>query len=199
MTTEIKEFRFEVSALGRGVQGLMNLLETWLTPLLDLAMRLWIARIFFKSGLTKLRDWDSTLFLFEYEYQVPILPHEVAAFFGTAIEIVGPVLLVLGFAARLGALPMLAMALIIQFVLGSVNPAYDNIEHFYWMFVLTMIVARGPGRLSLDHYLARRVGREDGWLAPPRSPVWRLVARLRSHGVVPNGIGRNIQTRGYEK
>ena len=199
MTTETKEFRVAVSALAQRVQGLMKLLETWLTPLLDLTMRLWIARIFFNSGLTKVRDWDSTLFLFEYEYQVPILPHEVAAFFGTAIEIVGPVLLVLGLAARLGALPMLAMALVIQFALGSVNPAYANIEHFYWMFVLAMIVARGPGRLSLDHYLVRRFVRDDGWLAPWWPESRRLVAGLRSRSVIPYRIRRSIQARGYQK
>ena len=104
----------------------------------------------------------------------------------------------LGLAARLGALPMLAIALVIQFALGSVNLAYANIEHFYWMFVLAMIVDRGPGRLSLDHYLVRRVVREDGWLAP-WWPGSRLVAGPRSRSVISNGVGRNVQTRGYKK
>ena len=70
--------------------------------------------------------------------------------------------LVVGLASRLAAIPMLAMALVIQFALGSVNPAFDNVEHFYWMFVLAMIVTRGPGRISLDHYLARRFARRAG-------------------------------------
>ena len=156
MTIEALEKRIESVGLVEGVRGVTAALQTWAAPLLDLAMRLWIARIFFNSGLTKPRDWESTLFLFEYEYQVPILPNGLAAFLATATEIAAPVFLVIGLASRLAALPMLAMALVIQFALGAVNPAFDNVEHFYWMFVLAMIVARGPGRISLDHYIARR-------------------------------------------
>lgn len=159
MTIETWERRIESYGLADRVRGLTEALQTWAAPLLDLAMRLWIARIFFNSGLTKLRDWESTLFLFEYEYQVPILPNGLAAFLATATEIAAPVLLVIGLASRLAAFPMLAMALVIQFALGSVNPAFDNVEHFYWMFVLAMIVARGPGRIPLDHYIARRFAR----------------------------------------
>ena len=159
MTIETWERRVESYALADRVRGVTGALQTWAAPLLDLAMRLWIARIFFNSGLTKLRDWESTLFLFEYEYQVPILPNGLAALLATATEIAAPVFLAIGLASRLAAFPMLAMAMVIQFALGSVNPAFDNVEHFYWMFVLGMIVARGPGRISLDHYIARRFAR----------------------------------------
>jgi putative oxidoreductase len=75
----------------------------------------------------------------------------------TAIELVCPILLVLGLAARLAALPMLVMALVIQFVVGAADPAFHLTEHYYWMFLLAVIVTKGPGRLSLDHLLARRL------------------------------------------
>ena len=162
MTIETWEQRIVSYGIVDPARGVTEALQTWAAPLLDLAMRLWIARIFFNSGLTKLRDWEATLFLFEYEYQVPVLPHGLAASFATATEIAAPVFLVVGLASRLAAIPMLAMALVIQFALGSVNPAFDNVEHFYWMFVLAMIVTRGPGRISLDHYLARRFARRAG-------------------------------------
>ena len=58
-----------------------------LEPVALLAARCYVAWAFFASGLTKLRDWDSTLMLFEYEYQVPLLPFELAAYLGTAAEI----------------------------------------------------------------------------------------------------------------
>ena len=64
-----------------------------LSPLVDLLFRLWIANIFWKAGMTKLANWDSTLYLFEYEYAVPFLPTELAAFLGTGVEITMPVLL----------------------------------------------------------------------------------------------------------
>ena len=54
-------------------------LETYAGPVWDLAARLWIARVFFLSGLVKIRDWDATIDLFQEEYKVPILPPEVAA------------------------------------------------------------------------------------------------------------------------
>ena len=72
-------------------------LETYLAPLLDFAVRFWLARVFFLSGLTKIQSWDSTLSLFENEYAVPFLPPELAAYMGTFTELFFPVLI----AARL--------------------------------------------------------------------------------------------------
>ena len=42
---------------------------------LDPGIRLYISKVFFLSGLTKIRDWDTTLTLFQDEYHVPVLPH----------------------------------------------------------------------------------------------------------------------------
>ena len=67
-----------------------------LRPLAALLARLYVAQVFFLSGLTKLRDWETTLFLFTEEYKVPVLPPAVAAVMGTGGELVLPVLLVLG-------------------------------------------------------------------------------------------------------
>ena len=64
-----------------------------LIPLLLLFTRLWVAWVFFKSGMVKYNSWDSTLYLFEYEYQVPLLPWQIAAYMGTAAELILPVFL----------------------------------------------------------------------------------------------------------
>jgi putative oxidoreductase len=137
-------------------------LEIWAAPLLQLAMRLWMARVFFNSGLTKIADWDTTILLFQEEYRVPLLPAPVAALLGTTFELGMPVLLVAGLMTRLAALPLIGMTLVIQFVLGAADPAYDNTEHFYWLFLLAAIVIRGPGPISLDHLLFRWVRRLRG-------------------------------------
>jgi putative oxidoreductase len=134
------------------------LVGAFAVPLLLLAMRLWIARVFFLSGLTKIPDWDATLFLFQTDYALPILPPQVAALIGTSCELSMPVLLTIGLFTRLAALPLLGMAMVIQFVLGSHDPAFDSVEHFYWMFLLVSIAVFGPGTLSLDHWIARRLG-----------------------------------------
>ncbi|KAA0595875.1 DoxX family protein [Azospirillum lipoferum] len=134
-------------------------LNAWGAPLLQLALRLWIARVFFNSGLTKIQDWDTTVLLFQEEYKVPLLPPDLAALLGTAFELGMPILLVAGLMTRVAALPLLGMSLVIQFVLGAANPAYNSIEHFYWMFLLLAILVHGPGRLSLDHMIRNRITR----------------------------------------
>ena len=138
---------------------LTDTLTSYATPVLDLGLRIWMAHVFFTSGLQKISDWGSTVFLFDFEYQVPILPPEVAAFLATSFELVMPVLLVVGLMTRLAAVPLLGMALVIQFVLGAANPAYDHLAHYYWMILLVTIVLRGPGMLSLDHLIAKRLDR----------------------------------------
>jgi putative oxidoreductase len=130
--------------------SMIGFAERVAAPVVDLAIRILIGMVFFRSGLQKLEDWDSTVFLFQEEYKVPILPPEVAAGLGTFNELTMPILLIVGLAARLATLPLIGMTLVIQFVLGASNPAYDSVEHFYWLALLAVILVRGPGALSLD-------------------------------------------------
>lgn len=143
------------------ISGLIGFAERWLAPLLFLAIRLWMASIFFRSGLLKIQDLDGAMFLFTAVHPVPFLPPWLAAYLATAVELVCSTLLALGLAARLAALPMLVMALVIQFAVGANDPAFYQTEHYYWMFLLALIVTKGPGRLSLDHLLARRLDSSD--------------------------------------
>jgi len=126
-------------------------------PVADLLARLWIGLVFFRSGLQKIADWESTLFLFQYEYALPILPYTAAAYASTFFELVMPVLLFAGLFARLAALPLLGMAMTIQFYMGAQNAAYNSFEHYAWMVLLLMIITRGPGPLSADHALKRLI------------------------------------------
>jgi putative oxidoreductase len=116
-----------------------------------------MAQVFFMSGLTKIASWENTVFLFEFEYQVPVLPLSLAAGFATTFELATPVLPVVGFMTRLAALPLLAMALVIQFALGAANLAFDNIAYYYWMTLLIVIAVRGPAPLSLDRFAWPRI------------------------------------------
>jgi putative oxidoreductase len=90
-------------------------------------------------------------------HPIPFLAPWLAVYLVTTIELVCPALLALGLAARLAALPMLAMAMVIQFVVGSADPAFYMTEHYYGMFLLAAIITKGPERLSPDHLLARRL------------------------------------------
>lgn len=132
-------------------QKITSLFEISLMPLLILLMRFWMAKIFWYAGLTKISDWKSTIFLFEYEYKVPFLPTEVAATLATSAELACPILLLFGFATRFATIPLLAMTAVIQFT-------YDNaMEHNYWAMLLAAILFYGPGKISLDHFIKKKL------------------------------------------
>jgi uncharacterized membrane protein YphA (DoxX/SURF4 family) len=101
------------------ISALMRFAEGWLAPILFLGIRLWMANIFFRSGLLKIQDLDGATFLFSEVHPVPFLPPWLAAYLATTFELGCSALLALGLAARLAALPMLAMALVIQFLVGA--------------------------------------------------------------------------------
>ena len=128
-----------------------------LTPVVDLALRLAIAEVFFKSGLTKIQSWDTTLTLFEYEYAVPLLPPELAAWLGTAAELTLPMLLALGLLGRLSALGLFLFNILAVVSYPDVSD-YGRQFHILWGLILAVIVTRGPGRISLDHLLCRWLG-----------------------------------------
>jgi putative oxidoreductase len=117
---------------------------------LKLLLRLGVAGVFFKSGLTKIASWEFTVLLFRDEYKVPVLPPEVAAALATTAELTCPVLLVLGLATRLTTLPLLGMTAIIQiFVFPE-----SWVDHLMWTAMLLVLLTRGPGAISLDRFLA---------------------------------------------
>lgn len=125
-------------------------IPAWLIPLMQ---RLAIAAIFFLSGRTKVEGLftvtDSTFFLFETEYQLPLMAPVPAAYLATASEHLFPMLLVVGLVTRLSALALLVMTLVIQmFVYPDAWPT-----HLAWAAILLPLVVRGGGALSLDRLL----------------------------------------------
>jgi putative oxidoreductase len=131
---------------------------TWLSPIADLALRLWVAQSFFKAGLTKIQNFDSTIFLFTHEYHVPLLSPEIAAYMGTATELSMPVLLVLGLMTRMGA----GVLFVFNFIAVASYPdisIFKAIDHQAWALMLLVTVLHGPGRLSLDYFIRRQYHR----------------------------------------
>lgn len=122
----------------------------WLQSVALLAARLWIAKVFFMSGLTKIKSWDNTIMLFEYEYGVPVLSPEIAAYMATAGELALPVLLVLGLFTPFAALGLFVMSLVIELF---VYPG--TTEHYYWLLLLGVLITHGSGRFGADHWIVR--------------------------------------------
>ena len=130
-----------------------------LSNVFDLGIRLYVSRVFFLSGLTKIRDWETTVTLFREEYHVPLLPPELAAFMGTAGELVLPVFLTLGLATRFAALGLTfvnIMAVVSYWhFLMSAAPALA--QHVYWGTLILVVQLHGPGRISLDAIVWKKI------------------------------------------
>lgn len=124
-----------------------------------LALRLFPAAVFFTSGRTKVDGLfhirDSTWFLFQMDYALPLIPPQVAAVMATTAEHLLPVLLVLGLLTRFAALGLLGMTLVIQ---TFVYPEAWQL-HGTWAACFLALILRGPGRLSLDRWLGLDGGR----------------------------------------
>jgi putative oxidoreductase len=120
--------------------------------LLALPLRAAAAVIFWNSAMAKLANWDTTIALFTDEYQLPLLPPELAAYMAATIELTTPVLLVLGLLTRATALVLLGMTTVIEVLVYP--QAWPT--HIQWAAMLLILLCRGPGELSIDHLVRRR-------------------------------------------
>jgi len=131
-----------------------------LQPLLLLGFRLYVARVFFMSGLTKTRDWSITVALFTDEYHVPVLSPAVAAALGTATELSMPVLLALGLGSRFAA-GVLFIFNIVAVVSYQALPDAAVKDHILWGTMLLVLTICGPGKIAVDRWLERRFARRE--------------------------------------
>ena len=144
-----------LKTLSRSYLHAIILLERYLTPLFGLGIRGYLAWAFFRSGLTKIQSWDSTLWLFENEYSVPYLPPETAAWMATATELSLPVFILLGLGSR-GAAAVLFVFNAIAVIsypdldIGAVR------QNYLWGALMLVLVFHGAGKLSLDAWIKRR-------------------------------------------
>ncbi|NQZ91813.1 MAG: DoxX family protein [Moritella sp.] len=127
-----------------------------LEPVALLAARFYVGWAFFSSGLTKLNNWDSTLFLFEEEYHVPLLPYELAAYLGTAAEIILPLLLMAGLTSRLSALGLFFVNIVAVISLEDIAAA-AYAQHVLWGMLLLQVVIFSGGRFAFDHMVKRQL------------------------------------------
>ena len=137
------------------VWGALTRALDMLQPLAALLARMYLAQVFFLSGLTKLRDWGTTVALFTDEYHVPLLSPQVAAAMGTAGELVLPVLLVLGLGGRFSALGLFVVNAVAVVSLSEIAPAAFQ-QHVFWGSLLAALAIFGLGPWSFDRWLAPR-------------------------------------------
>ena len=131
-------------------------LPEYLAPVLDVGLRLLLANVFFKSGLTKIQSWDSTLYLFSDVYHVPLLPPEFAATLATSAELGLSVLLVLGLFGRFAAAGLSVLNVVAVISFAELSEAGIN-QHLYWGLLLAVLLIASRGAWSVDRWLEKRL------------------------------------------
>lgn len=156
-----------------------NCIMSAFTPLVNLIARLYMANIFFKSGLTKLDNWNSTLFLFQHEYKVPLISYGLAALLATFVEIVGSVALALGFGTRLAAASLFFMTLVINYTYQEMP------ENYYWMIIFGMLLAQGGKRISVDYLMKLKFCKDNGIISCCNNSC--------GHGLMPRSTQEDVK------
>jgi len=146
---------------------LISLMKALPEDLLALTARFAVFTIFWRSAQTKISGWeffdqsfqfynlnDSTFILFQYEYTVPLLDPEIAAYLATFNEFFISIAVLLGVMTRFGTLALLGMTSVIQiFVYPDAWPT-----HIMWAAILLYLIKHGPGRFSFDALFSSRTG-----------------------------------------
>lgn len=124
-----------------------------------LAFRVYVAWVFLASGLTKIHSWTTTMYLFNDEYQVPLLPPAIAAYLATTGELLLPILLVIGLGTRFAALGLLilnAVAVISYPYLHTIEGAAGFWQHMLWGTMLASVSVFGAGHFAVDAWWQNR-------------------------------------------
>ncbi|RKZ99028.1 MAG: DoxX family protein [Gammaproteobacteria bacterium] len=129
----------------------------------ELMVRLYLLKVFFQSGLTKIQSWQSTVDLFAYEYSVPFLSPEVAAIMGTGGELILPVLLLAGFMTRPAAIGLFVLNAVAAYAY-ALTDFYNftgMLDHILWGAMIMVYILYGPSPLSIDSLLSKKTNNAD--------------------------------------
>lgn len=140
--------------IGSGIKGL-----DYLGALFDLFVRWYLAKVFWLSGMVKITSWSSTVALFSEVYHVAFLPPEVAAALGAGVELGGSALLLLGLGGRFAAAALFGLNIVSVISYPEISDLGLK-DHFYWGVALLFFVLHGAGKLSVDHFIQRRLTKQ---------------------------------------
>jgi putative oxidoreductase len=146
MTSEMNHTTSPAVAFLEGIRQRLNAIPY---SVIALIARVATFSVFFRSGTQKLSDWNATLLLFQNEYHVPVLPPSVAAYLAASLELGGSTLVLIGLLTRVSVTALLGMTAVIEiFVYPMAWP-----DHIQWLAFMFIVLARGPGKISLDALL----------------------------------------------
>jgi putative oxidoreductase len=151
-------------------------------PVLLLLLRLYFGYGFFKAGLGKLGNIESTA---DYFAGLDIPLPTLNAYLAGATECVGGLLLLLGLASRVVTIPLIFTMVVAYFTQhieelrplwalkgdGSYNPAtFFKAAPFPYLLTALLVLLFGPGALSIDSLLKRFFDRKGVSRGPNALP-----------------------------
>jgi putative oxidoreductase len=145
------------------VSNFITKIFDWLTPFFILGIRIYLARIFLWSGYLKLTNWTTTVYSFKTDFKTGIIPPDIAAILGTGAEILFPILLLIGFGARIPALCLFIFNFLsVIFYPMLLLPEYACAlkDHILWGVLILIPLFYGHGKISLDYLLQQKVNKE---------------------------------------
>ncbi|MEM6617628.1 MAG: DoxX family protein [Pseudomonadota bacterium] len=107
--------------------------------------------------------------------QVAFFPWGFIVYLGSYSEIILPILIVIGLWTRIAALGMIGFTIVQSYVdiafhgadEATVGAWFDNLsnaaivdQRAFWIFLFLFLVLKGPGAISLDYVLGKRLGRK---------------------------------------
>jgi putative oxidoreductase len=147
-----------VTSKTRDALGLINRAGEWLAPL---GLRLLLAYEFFESGLEKWRgeNWFADI-QDQFPYPFSLVPPEISWQIATWSELLGPVALVIGLGTRFASLTLIVLTLVAWASVHAGN-GYNVCDNGFklpliYLIMFVPLLLSGPGKLSLDHWIARR-------------------------------------------
>lgn len=131
----------------------------WFAPL---GLRLLLAYEFWESGVEKLRgdNWFADI-QDRFPFPFNLVPPEISWQIATWTELIGPVVLVLGLGTRFASVSLVILTLVAWASVHAGN-GYNIVDNGYklpliYLVMFVPLLLSGPGKLSLDHWLGRRL------------------------------------------
>lgn len=147
-----------ITRLTRDVFSLLDHVGVWLAPV---GLRLLLAYEFWESGLEKLNgvNWFADI-QDQFPFPFNLLPPDISWQIATWTELIGPIALVLGLGTRFASVALIILTVVAWASVHAGN-GYNIVDNGYklpliYLIMFLPLLLTGPGKLSLDHWIARR-------------------------------------------
>lgn len=126
-----------------------------------LLLRLYLAPVLLQAGWNKAMHFGDTVSWFEYSLELPLPGLMVALATGT--EIIGAILLLLGLATRLSAIPLMVTMLVAAFTVHWQNGWLAIADPSSWLASGNEAIASSAEKLNMARDILQQYGHYD-WL-----------------------------------